>query len=352
MIFKNYKKKIFYAVNHFIIPIIYLTLLIINWRNMDICVQRMSIVLEIYLIFGMNNILLIFRFIGKRPVAYEFESTTLGLIIYAINFIYNCPLESKLLSFPSITIYSFKGILVINLFSYIIAFFVMIIFVVFSVVLLGRNQRKKLRPEGLTHSEMDHVDINIYSKLEEEIDSCAICITDFCPTDELFVLPGCEHKFHSDCIKVWLKINHFCPYCRKNIREAIDIKKKKKEEKNEEKLKEIEEKEEEEEEKKEEEQEKEEQKEEQKEERKEREKEEIKEEDNLEDKREEIKEEIEEKEIEKFKLKKKRKKLIKKIIKKNIKKMTEKIIMKMTKKFMKKMKRKLKEHDKRGRKNY
>ncbi|KAL3530358.1 hypothetical protein ACH5RR_009680 [Cinchona calisaya] len=31
------------------------------------------------------------------------------------------------------------------------------------------------------------------------------------------VLEGCQHWFHSDCIKMWLAINRTCPLCRKFV---------------------------------------------------------------------------------------------------------------------------------------
>mgnify|MGYP001046784046 CR=1 FL=1 len=47
--------------------------------------------------------------------------------------------------------------------------------------------------------------------------SCAICIGDFAPGDELRRLP-CQHDFHTDCVDKWLAVNATCPLCRASIR--------------------------------------------------------------------------------------------------------------------------------------
>ncbi|CAH9108687.1 unnamed protein product [Cuscuta epithymum] len=45
-------------------------------------------------------------------------------------------------------------------------------------------------------------------------DGCAICITGFEKGALSTVLQACDHKFHSDCVSVWLAINKSCPLCR------------------------------------------------------------------------------------------------------------------------------------------
>lgn len=39
---------------------------------------------------------------------------------------------------------------------------------------------------------------------------CAVCKEEFVPTEEAIELP-CQHMFHEDCIKPWLKVNGTCP---------------------------------------------------------------------------------------------------------------------------------------------
>ncbi|KAG0742071.1 hypothetical protein G6F57_010151 [Rhizopus arrhizus] len=45
---------------------------------------------------------------------------------------------------------------------------------------------------------------------------CAVCKDAFDVTEKVIQLP-CEHIFHDDCIKPWLKLNSTCPVCRKSV---------------------------------------------------------------------------------------------------------------------------------------
>ncbi|RCH80946.1 hypothetical protein CU097_003914, partial [Rhizopus azygosporus] len=45
---------------------------------------------------------------------------------------------------------------------------------------------------------------------------CAVCKDAFEATEQVIQLP-CEHIFHDDCIKPWLKLNSTCPVCRHSV---------------------------------------------------------------------------------------------------------------------------------------
>ncbi|OXB76432.1 UNVERIFIED_CONTAM: hypothetical protein H355_014147 [Colinus virginianus] len=49
-----------------------------------------------------------------------------------------------------------------------------------------------------------------------EIDSCAVCLDQFCKSQWLRVLP-CSHEFHRDCVDPWLLLQQTCPLCKHNI---------------------------------------------------------------------------------------------------------------------------------------
>uniref|UniRef100_A0A8B9DMG1 RING finger protein 215 n=1 Tax=Anser cygnoides TaxID=8845 RepID=A0A8B9DMG1_ANSCY len=49
-----------------------------------------------------------------------------------------------------------------------------------------------------------------------EIDSCAVCLDQFCKSQWLRVLP-CAHEFHRDCVDPWLLLQQTCPLCKHNI---------------------------------------------------------------------------------------------------------------------------------------
>ncbi|KAM6986109.1 RING finger protein 122-like [Aplochiton taeniatus] len=46
--------------------------------------------------------------------------------------------------------------------------------------------------------------------------TCAVCLEDFRPKEELGVLP-CQHAFHRRCLVKWLEVRCVCPMCNKPI---------------------------------------------------------------------------------------------------------------------------------------
>ncbi|KAI3862492.1 hypothetical protein MKX03_011580 [Papaver bracteatum] len=50
--------------------------------------------------------------------------------------------------------------------------------------------------------------------LDPDLNTCAICLSDYRPTETLKTLPACNHCFHADCIDVWLHLKSTCPVCR------------------------------------------------------------------------------------------------------------------------------------------
>ncbi|XP_074282103.1 E3 ubiquitin ligase BIG BROTHER-related-like [Silene latifolia] len=57
--------------------------------------------------------------------------------------------------------------------------------------------------------------VGLFSK-RLDIAPCVICIAAFKNKDHVTTLP-CAHKYHSDCIHSWLKLNKNCPICQKEI---------------------------------------------------------------------------------------------------------------------------------------
>jgi len=48
---------------------------------------------------------------------------------------------------------------------------------------------------------------------QQEIDRCVICQEDLC--DNIYELPECSHKYHTNCIMHWFRSNHNnCPLCQ------------------------------------------------------------------------------------------------------------------------------------------
>ncbi|RHN39583.1 putative transcription factor C2H2 family [Medicago truncatula] len=50
-----------------------------------------------------------------------------------------------------------------------------------------------------------------------ESDCCSVCLNQMCKGEKVKVLPLCNHRYHADCIGVWLKNNTTCPLCRSKI---------------------------------------------------------------------------------------------------------------------------------------
>ena len=57
-----------------------------------------------------------------------------------------------------------------------------------------------------------------YNPKEISLDHCGICLNDFKKDEKLCQFPCYKtHIFHPKCIKEWLNINCFCPFCRYDI---------------------------------------------------------------------------------------------------------------------------------------
>lgn len=50
----------------------------------------------------------------------------------------------------------------------------------------------------------------------EQSSCCSICLDDFETGDKVKTLP-CFHAFHAACVDKWLKMNHVCPVCKKEV---------------------------------------------------------------------------------------------------------------------------------------
>jgi hypothetical protein len=85
-----------------------------------------------------------------------------------------------------------------------------------------RNEKKKIK--GFQKEEINEMFREIsfrqdYSRQPsgEEVQSCVICLADLNPGEKVRYLP-CQHKFHSQCIDVWLEKRPNCPTCKKDLR--------------------------------------------------------------------------------------------------------------------------------------
>lgn len=51
-------------------------------------------------------------------------------------------------------------------------------------------------------------------KIQQDDNTCPICLCEYDHDDVLKILPECVHRFHRDCLVVWLRLKDTCPICR------------------------------------------------------------------------------------------------------------------------------------------
>jgi len=56
----------------------------------------------------------------------------------------------------------------------------------------------------------------VADKISPEDAICAICLSEYGPTEDIRFLP-CKHHFHSICVDTWLFSNKVCPFCKQEI---------------------------------------------------------------------------------------------------------------------------------------
>ena len=56
------------------------------------------------------------------------------------------------------------------------------------------------------------------SQLRDFEKECEICQDTFKNEDKIIYLPKCNHVFHWNCAKEWLKVKAQCPTCRSGVR--------------------------------------------------------------------------------------------------------------------------------------
>ncbi|CAN4108520.1 unnamed protein product [Withania somnifera] len=47
-----------------------------------------------------------------------------------------------------------------------------------------------------------------------DINTCAICLCEYCAKDSVRCIPDCHHCFHAHCVDEWLLRSGTCPICR------------------------------------------------------------------------------------------------------------------------------------------
>lgn len=71
--------------------------------------------------------------------------------------------------------------------------------------------------KGITEEQFAKI-AKINAKGVEEL--CSVCYNDINEDEEINQLP-CQHCYHVDCIKEWLRQERTCPLCKQEILEYI-----------------------------------------------------------------------------------------------------------------------------------
>lgn len=77
---------------------------------------------------------------------------------------------------------------------------------------------------GLGKSELRHIPVAVYGLQGADVagtdTDCVICLGEFVGGEKVRVLPKCDHKFHVECVDVWLEAHSSCPTCRRSLADA------------------------------------------------------------------------------------------------------------------------------------
>ncbi|KAG0453612.1 hypothetical protein HPP92_024916 [Vanilla planifolia] len=79
---------------------------------------------------------------------------------------------------------------------------------------------------GLDPSVLVSLPVTLFSSDAEEEDEfveCAVCLSEFSEGEKIRGLPLCGHRFHIDCIDMWLHSHSTCPLCRAAIEGAKEV---------------------------------------------------------------------------------------------------------------------------------
>jgi len=97
--------------------------------------------------------------------------------------------------------------------SYILFYFVCILFGSYFCRIFYICTKNKCKIYYDTYKKNKNLNEELIKDSNNDI--CSICLEKL--KDDKCVILNCEHIYHKDCIKEWLKKNNNCPNCRINI---------------------------------------------------------------------------------------------------------------------------------------
>ena len=237
MLFTKLIRFILLLLYHVGLSVVYAYYSFEYWSSLSICYERIAIIMFLILLTGLHSCLTPSRFFFREGQLFDFEFTLIGILVFISNEIEpdSC-LDDGDDTFLQLSEYGFYTFLLINTsccLFYIIWIFIYIMIRVFRYgesfsqqnFLVFNNQDLNVNNnEGLTFNELNRLKQCKFNKNEAEIrnKTCSICLNDFSDGENLTRLPECDHLFHNDCVIDWLKGHLICPYCRCDIRAALE----------------------------------------------------------------------------------------------------------------------------------
>ena len=111
----------------------------------------------------------------------------------------------------------------INDILFIVTFSLLGLFLLIQVIIYILNRIKKLIEKNKKKRKIKIILKKSYKYeelLEENIkeEKCVICYDDYSNINIITIL-SCNHKYHKECIKKWIKIKLECPLCKNNLLE-------------------------------------------------------------------------------------------------------------------------------------
>ncbi|XP_024522959.1 RING-H2 finger protein ATL80-like [Selaginella moellendorffii] len=88
------------------------------------------------------------------------------------------------------------------------------------------HQPRAIASQGLSSKAIDRIPKVSFATLFQIRGAsdvcCPVCLTEFQASDHsgtIWLIPGCNHSFHSECIQKWLAAHTSCPVCRVTIKD-------------------------------------------------------------------------------------------------------------------------------------
>ena len=205
--------------------------------SLTLCYERLSIFLFLMFLLGIHNFLTPTRlFFPNSKTFIDFEFTLIGILVFISNDIeLDICMDDNDVVFLQFTEYFFYAYLLLNSSCFLLYILWIFIYMIIRIIRYGESlsqqnilafNNQDLRAhnnEGLNFHELNRLKQMKFDKNEANIrnKTCSICLNDFVDNENLIKLPECDHLFHNECIIDWLKMHLICPYCRCDIRNAL-----------------------------------------------------------------------------------------------------------------------------------